>query len=148
MRTLLQRIQIGIGAGAALAVTSAASSGCGLSTENAPPDASTDGALMLTPYSLDNLSCDSSDAGTFCCYSAQCFVGLDDCVAPEDRAEPIPTSGCDVTGPFAPNPEDLNAQAGDCCYIVGSQAAVGRPLFDADAWLLAPVVARSDWSAV
>lgn len=143
MRTLLQRIQIGIGAGAALAVSSAASGGCGLSTES-----TSDGGLNLTPYALDDLSCDSSDAGTFCCYYAQCFVGLDDCVAPEDRVEPIPSSGCEVTGPFAPNPEDPNVQPGDCCYIAGSQAVVGRPLFDADAWLLAPVVARRDWSAV
>lgn len=105
-------------------------------------------AGALQPYPLSALACDNFDAGTFCCYWANCVVIANaPCPAVTDPTLPFQPVDltCGVTGPFAPNPEDPAAPVGNCCYVTGSQAAVGRPLFVANVMLVAPVVIRADW---
>lgn len=185
MRTLLNKVQLGITTGAALWLGGA---GCSEATVRpALPDADTDAQMMtsdagrdsgrdaivsvdaasdasvgvdgaiadagrdaatLQPYSLDDLVCGGMDAGTFCCFYATCVeVANTPCPAATDPALPFQPFDltCGVTGPFAPNPEDVNATPGNCCYVTGSQAAVGRPLLVEHAMIVAAVVKRSDW---
>jgi len=105
-------------------------------------------AGALKPYDLEDLVCGSFDAGSFCCYWATCVVVANaPCPEANDSTLPFqPTDlTCGVTGPFAPNPADPAMPVGNCCYVTGSQAAVGRPLLVANAMLVAPIVTRADW---
>lgn len=173
MPTLLRRIQIGIGAGTALAMSSAgcsssiqrtdasvdaSSSDTGLAdtgladtglADTGLDDAAVDSGGGLQPYPLA-LGCRVAEDGSDCCRAVQCLAGPDNCVAPELRVNPPPAwaQSCGVTGPFAPNPDDPNMpfRPERCCYVVGFVVVEGRPVFLEERSLVAPVVTRSDWA--
>lgn len=127
------------------------------------PDAARDSAVRvpdagegLRPYPLSALGCNwGSDAGVAagCCHSVQCYVLEGRCPAIDDPNLPYPNisgePGCESSGPYAPNPADPAEWIpdGDCCYIIGSFAVEGRPLFVADQLIVAAVITRSDWLA-
>lgn len=111
-------------------------------------DAGGDSSSTLQPYLLSALDCIGRDGGTWCCQRASCSVFEGACPAadalPPDLATGSPE--CDITGPFAPNPEDLNAAPGNCCYIIGYVAIDGRPLLVEESLLVAAIVIRADWT--
>lgn len=151
MPTLLDRIQTGMVTGVALWI---GGTGCStpLKTDMAS-DAASDTGAGLQPYPLDVLGCDSGDAGLggYCCHSVACVtLGTSECPAVGDPAVAnyaYGQPGCEASGPFAPNPDDPNppAPAGECCYIGGSVAVPGRPLWVDQAAIVAPIVTRVDW---
>ncbi len=145
MPTLLQRVRSGIRAGTALWIASA---GCSDSMTRPEPtsDAGVDSATTLQPYPLSAVGCDVPDAGPLCCLFAECLAGPCPPAATLPEGALNGSLACGISGPFAPNPDDLSAAAGNCCYIVGNQVIDGRPLFVEKDMLVAPVVIRADWA--
>lgn len=167
MRSLLDRIQTGIGAGAALA-TGIAGVGCasselrpfakydaGADATVQPSDSGTDAvthvdAGHLVSYPLEGLGWDPN---TSCEYWPECYVrvGGRPCGEVDDPNLPLSLYSygeCEATGPFAPNPLDtMYAPVGDCCYINASLILEGRPLLVAQTIVVAAVHARADWTA-
>ena len=120
---------------------------------------------MLEPYTPDMLTCSGPDYGNMnfgyhgrCCLDARCYT-------PEQGqgCGPAPTRGgsspvrlppgsgsclCgEVQGPFAANPDHTPSDPGSCCYLVPKITCDGRPLCVDGGWIVAEVVARSDWAA-
>lgn len=161
MQTLLKRVQLAIGAGAALC----APIGCSdsVSVNDAGRDAS---ATDAGTYALDDLGCAGPvhDGGYYgqCCVEALCYSpNAGACMVATDPLLPSTLSGfppgsgscsCSelgmaaVAGPYAPNPNNPDEPDGTCCYLVGSIACTGRPLCVEGEQVVAAVVRRSDWT--
>lgn len=197
MPTLLKRIHVAIGAGAALwlgaggcydahqrlvasapdarvdsidAATDAMAGPRDASSDaTAIPDATRDAVAVVDSgtYDVSRLGCSGPfyDDGYYgqCCVVALCYTPANggDCLNAHDptlewvvpRFPPgsggctciAESTGTDVDGPFARNPDYADATPGTCCYLVGSIGCTGRPLSVSGEHVVAPVVARNDW---
>ena len=155
MSRLLKRIQVAIGAGAALCAPLA-----GCKDKPMHPQGTDAGT-----YELDQLGCFGPvhDGGYFgqCCVDALCYTPTSGaCLAQDDPtlAQQLvgfpPGSGScgcatmtgpSVVGPYNTNPANPEESDGTCCYLVGSISCEGRPLCVDGHALTAAVVVRGDW---
>ncbi len=161
MHTLLKRIQLAIGTGAALCASTTACSDS-VSKTDAGHDASDNDAGA---YALSELGCFGPvhDGGYYgqCCVEALCYTPNNGgCMAANDPmigstlpGFPPGSGSCScsevgeaaVRGPFAPNPNDPSEVEGTCCYLVGSISCEGRPLCIEGMQVVAAAVVRDDW---
>lgn len=166
MSTLLKRLQLAIGTGAALCAPTVACNDATVKSD-AGRDASSDASTTdAGTYELTQLGCSGPfyDGGYYgqCCVDALCYTPTASaCMAADDpllRSTLVgfpPGSGsCScaelgaeaVSGPYAPNPSNPDEPDGSCCYLVGSISCEGRPLCVEGEQVVAAVVVRNDWS--
>lgn len=162
MSTLLKRIQLAIGTGAALC---APSTGCSDSVSK--PDAGHDASdTDAGTYAISDLGCSGPvhDGGYYgqCCVEALCYTPSSGaCMAANDPmirstlpGFPPGSGSCScaevggeaVRGPFARNADNPNETDGSCCYLVGSISCEGRPLCIEGEQVVASIVTRNDWT--
>jgi hypothetical protein len=153
MNDVLARLKKAIAEGAALATLGLA--GCGspiipsVDSGSPPMDSGVvadSGTLSPIPSGLDSCHGPSWDGGYHgqCCNRVQCIAcgqspqlppgsGTCSCALQEGSSKV-------VDGPFA------GANAGECCFVVGTIYCDGRPLLVEGEAVTAPVVSRSDWA--